>query len=270
MKKTEIIFSSQNEKIKKILKVKNKKNKRDKFSLFLIEGIKEITQAIDSNIQIDSLFICSKFLKDKKILKVFEKKSFFINECDEKIFKKISYKENPDGVIALAKQFKYEKDHLDKILLKKNPFILVCESLEKPGNLGAILRTADAAGIDAIILANSKIDIFNPNVIRSSLGTIFNIPIFNMKTQDVISFLKSKKINIISTYLKAQKSFNKVDLNKPLAIVVGSEEKGITKAFIEESNYLIKIPMFGKADSLNVANATTIILYEVLRQRKII
>ncbi len=266
------ITSSKNEKIKKIIKLKDK-NKRDKYFLFLIEGYREILRAIEANVEIESLFICpSLFLKnnENKLIEKISSNKIPIYECLQDIFRKISYRDRPDGLLAIAKQFNNDFDNLKTIIKnKKNPFLIVLEAIEKPGNLGTILRTADAAGVDAVIVANPITDIFNPNVVRSSIGTLFTVPIFVTESKKILNFIKENKIAIISTTPTSKTIYTDINLNKPIAIVFGTEQLGLSRIWMENSDTLIKIPMLGKADSLNVAAAATILLYETVRQRKL-
>lgn len=274
-KKMEIgikITSKKNEKIKKILKLKNK-NKREKLSLFLIEGYREILRALEADVKIEALFICpSLFLKDNeyKLIEKIKSKKIFIYNCLEQIFRKISYRDRPDGLIAIARHFNYDFKNLKTLIKnKKTPFLIVCESIEKPGNLGTILRTADAANVDAVIVADPITDIFNPNVVRASIGTLFTVPIFVGEKKEIFKFLRDNKIEIIATTPSSNVSYTNVNLKKSVAIIFGTEQLGLSNFWMENSDVLVKIPMFGKADSLNVAAATTILLYETLRQRRL-
>ncbi|NGX34412.1 MAG: 23S rRNA (uridine(2479)-2'-O)-methyltransferase [Candidatus Anoxychlamydiales bacterium] len=266
-----IITSNKNEKIKKIIKLRNK-NKRDKYSLFLIEGYKELLRASKSKIKIESLFICEEFfLKDNEytLIEEIRNKNSSIYDCTKEVFEKISYRDRPDGLIAIAKSFKNDLENLKKLIEnKKNPLIVVLEGIEKPGNLGTIIRTAAAAGVDAIIVTDPKTDIFNPNVVRASIGTLFTTPIYVEDSKKVISFLNENKINIISATPHAKINYTDVDLKKGVAIAFGTEQVGLSDIFMKNSNHLVKIPMFGDIDSLNVAQSTTILLYEAIRQRK--
>ncbi|NGX63102.1 MAG: 23S rRNA (guanosine-2'-O-)-methyltransferase RlmB [Candidatus Anoxychlamydiales bacterium] len=265
------ITSLKNEKIKKIIKLKNK-NKRDKYSLFLIEGYRELLRAYKSNVKIDSLYVCeSLFLKDNEnalIEKINNQKTPIYN-CLENVFRKISYRDRPDGLLAIAKQFKQDLKNLEKIIdSKKDPLIIICEAIEKPGNLGTILRTADATKVDAVIVVDPLTDIFNPNVVRASIGALFSVPIFVSESEKIISFLKKKNINILSATPKAKINYSDVNLKKGVAIAFGTEQLGLTDIWFKNSS-LVKIPMFGDMDSLNVAQSTTILLYEAIRQRKL-
>jgi len=273
-KKMEIsikISSKKNENIKKIIKLKNK-NKRDKYQLFLIEGYREILRAMESKIQIESLFICpSLFLKDNenKLIDKIKSKKVIVYDCLEEIFKKISFRDRPDGLIAIAKQFNNQLDDLKKIIKNKtNPFLIILEGIEKPGNLGTILRTADAANVDAVIVVDPITDIFNPNVIRASIGTLFTVPIFVNKSDEILKLLKENNIEIIATTPNSKTIYTNVDLQQPVALAFGTEQLGLSKFWMKNSDKLVKIPMLGSVDSLNVAASTIVLIYETQRQRK--
>ncbi|NGX36095.1 MAG: hypothetical protein K1000chlam1_00932, partial [Candidatus Anoxychlamydiales bacterium] len=271
MKKYFEITSVKNEKIKKIIKLKNK-NKRDKYSQFLIEGYRELLRASQSNIKIDSLYFCKNFFlknNEYKLIENIQAKGSIIYDVDEEIFQKISYRDRPDGLIAVATSFNNDFNKLEKIIdSKKNPLLVVLEGIEKPGNLGTILRTCDAVGVDAIIVADPKTDIFNPNVVRASIGTLFTVPIFVEKSEIIISFLKKKNIEIISTSPSSNINYLDENFKKAVAITFGTEQTGLSDIWMKKSTKLVKIPMFGDIDSLNVATSTTVLLYEAIRQRK--
>lgn len=184
--------------------------------------------------------------------------------CSEEVFAKISYRDRPDGLLAIAPQVHRK---LSDLRLKKNPFLVVAESIEKPGNLGTILRSCDAAGVDAVIVCDPTTDIHNPNVVRSSVGTLFTLPVLEASGEETLSFLKKHGIAIVAATPHAKVEFTQVDLTVPLAIVVGTEQYGLSEHWMKQSDLAVKIPMLGVADSLNVASATTLLLYEVLRQR---
>ncbi|MFP3037272.1 MAG: RNA methyltransferase, partial [Candidatus Karelsulcia muelleri] len=187
---------------------------------------------------------------------------FFISY---QIYQKISFRKKTGGIIA---SFFKKKFDIKKIKINLTTFLLVLEGIEKPGNLGAILRTTDAAGIDAVLLCNNTIDIFNPNVIRSSLGAVFTNNITIDNSENIIFWLKKKQIKIISTSVSVKKNIYNLKLEKKsLAIVIGAESKGLSENWFKSSNIIIQIPMKGKIDSLNVSTSTAIILFEIIRQK---
>ncbi|XZQ51629.1 MAG: TrmH family RNA methyltransferase [Candidatus Karelsulcia muelleri] len=242
------------------------KKKKKRKNYFLVEGLKEIKMALKANYIPEYIFLYKKIYKYEFISNFFRKK-FFISY---QIYKKISFRKKTGGIIA---SFFKKKFSIKKIKINLTTFLLVLEGIEKPGNLGAILRTTEAAGIDAVLLCNNTIDIFNPNVIRSSLGAVFtnNITIDNY--ENIILWLKTKKIKIISTSVKnniknIKNIYNLKLENKSLAIVIGAESKGLSENWFKSSNIIINIPMKGKIDSLNVSTSTAIILFEIIRQKK--
>jgi TrmH family RNA methyltransferase len=266
------IISLKNEKIKLIEKLKNK-NKRDQLKLFLIEGYREILRAIEGGVEFESLFISRDLFlgtNEDNIISYFEKNSLEINNIKKEIFEKISYRDRADGLLAVAKQNQKDISNIKEILKnKKNPFLLAIESIEKPGNLGSILRSADASGVDCVIVCDPKTDIFNPNTIRASIGTLFTVNVVVTTSDEIIKYLNQNNIAIIATTPYADKYYSEIDLTRSICIVMGSEQYGLSDKFLKTKNLKVKIPMRGKADSLNVANATTIMLYETIRQRKL-
>lgn len=265
----EELSSLQNPKIKETLALRDRKE-RDQSGLFLIEGYRELLRAVNSGRKIKRLFYCKSFFlgeNENALIEQIAKQDAELYPCAEKVFSKLSYRDRPDGLLAVAPQKHVSLLEL-KASLKKNPFLIVAEAIEKPGNLGTILRSADASGVDGVIVADRCTDIHNPNVVRSSVGTLFTIPVVEAKGEEVLTFLKSNGIAIVAATPHATEEFTKVDFTIPLAIVVGTEQVGLSKKWMEAADIQVRIPMLGVADSLNVATATTLLLYEVLRQRR--
>jgi TrmH family RNA methyltransferase len=262
------ITSLQNPRIKSAIKLQDRRD-RDELDLFLIEGFRELKRAVDAKRKIETIFFCPSFFLGGNERPLLEKSRAELIECSEDVFKKLSYRDRPDGLVAIAKQEHLGLDDLKKLLQKKKglPFLVVAEGIEKPGNLGTILRSCDAAGVDAVIVVDPTTDIHNPNVVRSSVGTLFTVPVFVMNCSDALAFLKKEKISIVAATPHANLEFTKADFTKPLAIGVGTEQYGLSEQWMEKSDIQVKIPMFGAADSLNVASATTLMLYEVVRLR---
>lgn len=264
----EKITSSQNPKIKQVLSLR-KKSKRDETNLFLIEGYRELLSAVDNGFSIQTLFVCpSFFLKDnepKLINKIAQIAQ--VLELPEHLFEKISYRDRPDGLIAIALQKHLQLSDL-KQYTEKDFFCVVAESIEKPGNLGTILRSCDAAGASFLIVCDKCTDIFNPNVVRASVGTLFTVPVVDTTKSELFTFLKKEKIKICAATPHTENLFTKTDLTGKVALCMGTEQYGLSDEFMKKSDILVKIPMMGKADSLNVASATTLMLYEALRQRQ--
>ena len=259
------ITSVQNPKIKNVIKLRNARERR-KQNLVVIEGMRELSLAISAGIQVESLFMCEKLLKSDDRYRVDTSKinpdSIF--EVSGDVFGKMALREESDGYIALAKPSRLD---LEDVRLKKYPLVFVLVSGEKPGNLGAVLRTADASGADAVIVCDSQTDIYNPNVIRSSLGCIFTTQVIVCDGEQAVNWLKKKKIRIVAATPGAKKFYYDADLTGPCAIVMGSEAYGLSEKWLTESNAEVKIPMAGKIDSLNVSTSCAVLVFEVLRQR---
>lgn len=260
------ITSMQNPKIKAIVKLRNKRE-RDKTNCYLIEGYRELLRARGANTPIETFFICRDLFlgeNEEVLIEEIKEAGAFIIECEKSIFEKISYRDRPDGLLAIAKQTPLK---LSDLKVSKCPFIVIGVSIEKPGNLGTILRSADAAGADAIIVVDKVTDIYNPNVVRASVGTLFTKPVVQASTDEIFSWLKENKIQIITTSPSAKKIYTEINYKLPTAIVVGSEQYGLPASWLERADQNVFIPMKGVADSLNAATSTTLMLYEVLRQR---
>lgn len=253
------IDSLQNEKIKNIVKLREAGRERKKQGLFLIEGNREINLAMKGGVEIVNLFYCADY--GKQLPKINEEK---IIEISKKVFAKISYRENPDGFLVAAK---IKELKLKNIKLSSKPLIIVLEAVEKPGNLGAILRTADAAGADAVIINNAKTDIYNPNVIRASQGAVFTAPTVLSSIGETVEFCKNNKIKIFATTPIAKLEYAEADYKQGCAIIMGAEDKGLSQEWLKAADEKIKIKMRGRIDSLNVSVSAAVILFEALRQR---
>jgi len=259
------ISSLRNPLIKNLIQLSGKSKERIRQNLFIIEGQREISRAKESGYQFDSCFFCPEILTSdsENILKSLGEKVRLFS-VSTLIYSKIAYRENVDGMIVTA----FIKDKkLADIKLKENPLILVLESIEKPGNLGAILRTADAAGLDAIIICDPRTDIYNPNVVRSSLGCLFSNQVISCKSEDAIEFLKKKNVRIFAAALQNSVLYHFEDYTSGTAFVMGSESDGLTEIWRKEADRIIQIPMAGIADSLNVSVSAAILLFEAVRQR---
>ncbi len=265
------ITSQQNEKIKIVNKLRQK-NKRDKTNLFLIEGYREILRANEFEVKIDSIFICPEFFlgnNEDTLIEKIKKRKAQVYLCTKNVFEKISYRDRPDGLIVIAKQNKLDLDDLEKIIKKKKVHLFVIlEAIEKPGNLGTILRSSDATKVDAVIVCDPCTDIYNPNVVRASIGTLFSQKVIISNSDDVIFLMKKYNIKIVATTPHTKNMYYGVDLKKSTAIVMGTEQYGLSDKWLKSADVRVKIPMLGIADSLNVAAATTIMLYETIRQKR--
>lgn len=262
MKSGDLISSAHNPKIKSLLALEKPRERR-KQQLFVIEGKKEIDLAIQAGYKIGNLFFCEELISitELKSLGLSEK---FIARVTKDVFDKLAVRENSGGVIAVAEM----KPHrLDLLQLSANPLLLVLESVEKPGNLGAILRTADAAGVDAVIICDPQTDFYNPNVIRSSIGCVFTTPLASATSEQAIQWLKEKNIKIYCTYLGASQQYHQVSYTGGCAIVMGTESTGLSEIWTRNAAANIIIPMAGKIDSMNVSTAAAVVVFEARRQR---
>lgn len=264
MLRMETITSLQNERVKRVVKLQRKASARREAGLTVIEGAREVSRAIENGWQPTELWVFPNLGKiDGKFSKVWKKEPEIFQTL-ENVFEKISYRDNPDGVLAVGPLVGKKLSDLE---LPGNPLILVAEGVEKPGNLGALLRTADGAGADAVIIADPATDLNNPNVIRNSIGTLFYLPVAEATSEETISFLKEKGVRILSAVPDADAVYTETDLTGPLAIVVGAEDHGLSKPWKKLADLNVKIPMLGKNDSLNVSVSAAVLMYEAVRQR---
>lgn len=265
MQKT--ITSFQNPLIKQIVLLQEKSRERRKSQLFIIEGQREISLAIKGGYLLKTVLFCSEIISEEEIYIIKEttnSEAEFIEIASE-VYEKLAYRSSTEGVLAIAHSKTLELSNLQ--LANKNPLILIAEAPEKPGNIGALLRTADAAGVDAVIIANPKTDLYNPNIIRSSVGCLFTNRIATASTSEIISFLKENKINIYCAALQASAPYYSVNFTNSAAIVVGTEATGLSEEWLQNSTQNIIIPMQGEIDSMNVSVAAGILIFEAKRQR---
>lgn len=265
------ITSLQNPKVKKAVKLADRKE-RNETGLFLIEGYRELQRASASGASIETLFICPQLFlgsNEAALIEQVRQSGAEIIKCNENVFHKLSYRDRPDGLVAIAVQMQRPlRDLIAALATKEDPFLIVAEAIEKPGNLGTILRSADAAGVDGVIVCDRCTDIYNPNVVRASVGTLFTIPVVEASSSETMLWLQQRGIKIVAATPAAEKEFTDVDLSGGVAIVVGTEQLGLSEQWMHAADIQVRIPMCGVADSLNVATATTLLLYEVQRQRK--
>ena len=258
------INSIQNPLVKNVLKLQEKSRERKKQGVFCIEGQREITLAIKGGYVIESLLYCDSFISKNDALEFIDDVSKLVVVSKE-VYQKLTYRDTTEGLIALVNTKDFS---LKSIKLKSTtPLILVAEAPEKPGNIGALLRTADAANVDAVFIANPKTDVYNPNIIRSSVGCVFTNQIATGTTSEIIDFLKENNIHMYATTLQNSNEYYKEDYTKASAIIVGTEATGLTEAFRELATQNINIPMHGVIDSMNVSVAAAIVIFEAKRQR---
>lgn len=266
----EIIRSKQNEKVKTLVKLREKKLLREAIGQFLIEGFKELHEALNANVKVIEVYYCPNFFQSSEFTELLakaQKKGAILQEVSQEIFEKIAFREGPDGLLGIGETW---SQALEDLQLSDNPLIFVVETVEKPGNLGNMIRSAEAAGADALIICEPLIDIFNPNVVRASRGMVFNLPIGVASNEAVLAFLNKHSIKIVSTTPHADQMYWNADMSSPTAIFVGNERNGLSDFWLKNQNVQkVKIPLNGKGDSLNAATAGVIVLYEALRQRAV-
>jgi RNA methyltransferase, TrmH family len=253
------ITSLQNPRVKQIVKLRDDKKERQREGLMLVEGYDEISLALEAGHQPRTLLIAPELVRRELQDATTERLT-----VSPAVFEKMSYRENPDGWLGL---FSIPRVSLDDLKLGTLPFVIVAESVEKPGNLGAILRTADAAHVDAVLVCDPRVDAYSPNVVRASRGTIFTVPVVETKSTQALVWLQQRGIRILAATPSADADYTRQDLRVPLAIAVGTEDEGLTDLWMSQSDLKVKIPMMGKVNSLNVSIATALIVYEAVRQR---
>lgn len=236
---------------------------RNQSGTFLIEGKREIELALRSEYVIETVLFLREFVAEKQ-LSAFLADSIHVIEINKEVYQKLAYRDTTEGILAVAKTKSLK---LSDLKLPENPLILIAESPEKPGNIGAMLRTADAAGIDAVIIADPKSDLYNPNVIRSSVGCVFTNQIATGTTAEIIAFLKERNIRFYSATLQNAVSYHTQNYTLPTALVVGTEATGLTQPWRDDASQNIIIPMHGQIDSMNVSVAAAILIFEAKRQR---
>jgi TrmH family RNA methyltransferase len=256
----EIISSEQNIRIKNIVKLQEKSRERKKQGLFIIDGLREIKEALNGGIIVTEIFICPEIVGEE-FSDFSDVKTSYVSK---NVYQKISYKEKAAGVLAVARPHDLE---LETLKVKKNPLIVILEAVEKPGNLGAIVRSAYAAGVDAIIINDEQTDIYNPNVIRASEGLVFRLPVVVVNRENTIKFLQEKQIKVFAAALVGAKNYVEVDYKEPSAILLGTEATGLTEEWLKSADEIIKIPMKPGIDSLNVSVSAAILIFEAWKQR---
>lgn len=259
------ISSTQNPTVKRLLQLQEKSRTRKKEGGFIIEGLREINFAISGGYIPTELYIKERFIEDASVVALIDSlDNVAVISLADEVYRKVAYREGTEAVIAFAKA---KKTTLQELQLPENPLLLIAEAPEKPGNIGALLRTADAAAVDAVIISNPKTDLYNPNIIRSSVGCVFTNQVALASTEETVSFLKELGIQIFSAILQEAQAYHLQDYTQPTALVVGTEATGLTEAWRSASTQNIKIPMNGVIDSMNVSVAAGILTFEAKRQR---
>jgi RNA methyltransferase, TrmH family len=261
-----LITSPQNPRIKQVIALRDRKE-RERAGLMRVEGYEELTLAVESGAQPRTLFFCPTMFRSQEqaqLLSRIEGSGAELIEVSERVFEKIAYRDNPDGWLATVPLI---DTRLDSLRLDDQPFLLVVESVEKPGNLGAMLRTADAAGVDGLIAAAPITDWGNPNVVRSSKGALFSVPVAAAPNNEVLPWLKTQGLAIVAATPQATLRYTDANLRGPMAIAVGEEKHGLSQQWLDAADIQVQIPMRGRVNSLNVATAAALLIYEAVRQR---
>lgn len=266
------ITSSQNPKIKEVTALLEKSKERRRQGLFVVEGVREIRACLHNGYNVRSVFYNSSIIASQEIESMFpvgEGADVALFSLSEGAYSKIAYRENTEGIVAVVEQKKVQLGDIKFGRRWEKPLVLVVESVEKPGNLGALLRTADACGVDAVLVCDPLTDLYNPNLIRSSLGGIFTNQVVACSNGEALEWLRSNGINVLTAQLQDSQWYYDTDMVSPTAIVMGTESTGLTDFWREASNAKIKIPMLGELDSLNVSVSAAVLCYEAVRQRNL-
>jgi TrmH family RNA methyltransferase len=279
----ERITSLQNSRVKQLVKLRDRRA-RDEAGRFLIEGYREVRRAVAAGVKLQELYCAPDWYlgeNEPGLVDAAQRAGAEVFELSRPVFAKVSYRDRPDGLLAVAPQWKRTLADLATMAGRglspagdggrkarpTDPLLLVVEAIEKPGNLGTLLRSADAAGVDAVLVCDPVTDLFNPNVVRSSTGVLFAVPVVVAESAEVRAWLHERGIRAVATTPAAPALYTESDLRGPLAIVMGSEQYGLSEFWLKESDLLVRIPMAGQADSLNVGMAAIITLFEAVRQR---
>jgi RNA methyltransferase, TrmH family len=260
------IASPSNPRIKATARLRDRRQ-RDATGLTLVDGTREVRRALEAGVRVVEAYVCEPLLAGedaRAALDALRSRDIPTTSTTQAAFAKIAFGDRADGMIAVVR---IPSMRLDDLALPAEPLVVVLEGVEKPGNLGAVLRSADGAGVDALIAASPRTDLMNPNAIRASAGTIFSVPIASAPTDEVITWLQRRMIPIVATLVDADTLYTDADLTGPLAVVFGSEAAGLTAAWRTEGITSVRLPMRGIADSLNVSISAAVVLYEARRQR---
>lgn len=260
------ITSTSNPLVKSLAKL-HKRSERDERGQFLIEGFRPITRALSSGFRLEELYYCPEWFLGQNEPALIEKArqaGTRLTELGKQAFARIAYRDRPEGLLAVGQQW---HTTLNDLKLSERPFIIIVEAIEKPGNLGTILRSADATAAEAVIVCDPVTDLFNPNVVRASTGVMFKVPTVVTSSKQALEFCQNGSIKTLAATPHTDQLYTQADLSQPVAIVVGSEQFGLSQKMMEACDLKVKLPMLGMADSLNVSAATVVLAYEVVRQR---
>ena len=281
--RTEIITSAQNPKIRQLLLLQEKSRERREKGLFVVEGRRELRHCLEAGYKVRTVFVCPEVGDSSEVTDLLRmtkqatchseqaschserSEESSVIELPEQLYRKVAYRESTEGILA---EVAYKALTLKDLSLPDNPLIMVLEAVEKPGNLGAVLRSADAAGADAVLLCDPLTDLYNPNLIRASIGAVFTVPTVAVSSEEAIGFLKARGIQILTAQLQDSALYYDVDMTRGTALVMGTESTGLTPLWREAASAHIRIPMLGRLDSLNVSVSAAILLFEAVRQRQ--
>jgi len=262
-----LISSLQNPRVKAVVRLRNRRD-RDRERKMLIEGYRELLRAFRNGYPVDELFVCEELFQGENegtLIDGLSETGTRILATAPEVFRKMAYRDRPEGLLGVAP---FRRRALSDIDLGDAPaLVVVAEAIEKPGNLGAMLRSADAAAVRALILCDPCTDLFNPNVVRASIGALFAVPVAEASAEQAVAWLRERGISTLAATPHAERVYTDVDMTAPLAIVVGTEQHGLSDPWLRQADLQARIPMLGQADSLNVATATALLLYEAVRQR---
>ncbi|MBO4849612.1 MAG: RNA methyltransferase [Prevotella sp.] len=263
----DILSSTSNPKVKQLLTLQQKSAERRKRGVFVVEGVRELSHCLSAKMEVMSVFYCPTLIEGNveatQLLATIPPSRVF--QVTKSLYEKMAYRGGTEGLMAEVKAYALS---LDQLHLSEAPLVVVLERVEKPGNLGAVLRSADAAAADAVIICDPLTDLYNPNLIRSSIGAVFTVPCVTCTTEECIRFLKEKGIRILTAQLQDSRLYYDTDMTHGTAIVMGTESTGLTDSWREAADAHIRIPMLGSLDSLNVSVSAAILLFEAVRQRQ--
>ncbi len=264
-----VVHSTSNPGVKNILRLRTRRERRQT-RLFLVEGFREIRRALDARVEIQQMWFCPELYLGESEGEIVDRAAVAGAETiqtNEDVFRRIAYRDRPEGLLAVGRQF---DTSLNRLELSDNALVLVVERIEKPGNLGTMIRAAAAAGAEAVVVADQTTDVFNPNVVRSSLGTCFEVPVAVASTDETIGWLRDKNLRICVSSPEADADLWEAPMTGPTALVVGSEQYGASATFLDAADVRVRIPMpGGRIDSLNAAASAAILLFEAVRQRSL-
>jgi len=261
------IVSLTNPHVKEVVRLRAGGHRKDS-GVTIVDGAREILRALENGVKFREFYVCPELLgrdEEQKQLQIrLSESKVPVFEVTRIVFAKIAYGDRQEGVLGICA---IPKRSLADLKLKANALVVIVEHVEKPGNLGAILRTCDAAGVSGVLVCDSKTDLYNPNVIRASVGTIFAVNTVQCSNDEALRFLKNKGVKIYAASPQAQTIYTKINLTGAIAIVLGSEQEGLSDFWDKNADARVKIPMHGRADSLNVSTSAAILIYEAIRQR---